>query len=101
MISYEQLQDTGIHRRYFRSNYLSVKALGGQCHAVGDAADDGVGELPPELHGEQVVCLLSKGDRNLGSGLLEIGTDADFKISCAFKAGYDVVSNWIDRASED
>ena len=78
-----------------------MKALRGQSHAVGDAADDGVGELPPELHGEQVVCLLNKDDRNLGSGLLEIGTDADFKISCAFKAGYDVVSNWIDRASED
>ena len=37
--------------------YLSVETLGGQGHAVGDSADDGVGELLPELHGEDVVGL--------------------------------------------
>ena len=38
-------------------HYLSVETLGSQGHAVGDPADDGVGELSPELHGEEVLGL--------------------------------------------
>ena len=37
--------------------YLSVEALGGLGHAVRDPADDGVGELASELHGEVCICL--------------------------------------------
>ena len=40
---------------WYRYHYLSVETLGSQGHAVGDPADDGVGELSPELHGEEVL----------------------------------------------